>query len=231
VPAFVFLKRDHTGVTNNEAANTLAIVDRVEGANAAHLTRLVEQYSQQAQLTDGLQVVQQAPSAAKETLQQRLQRLTTMAPVVLFMKGTPLEPKCGFSRQIVDLLAKQRVAYTAFDILTDEEVRQGLKEYADWPTYPQLWIGGELAGGLDIAKELAESGELKKLLPAAPADEQMAPLNERLNRLINQSKLVIFIKGTIHIYVGIVKHLFPLLFTKERRKSRAVVSPDNYWIC
>jgi Grx4 family monothiol glutaredoxin len=66
------------------------------------------------------------------------------------MKGTPSSPQCGFSRQLVALLRENGVRYGFFNILADDEVRQGLKEFADWPTFPQLWVDGELVGGLDI---------------------------------------------------------------------------------
>lgn len=69
---------------------------------------------------------------------------------MLFMKGTPSAPQCGFSRQLVALLREKSVKYGFFNILADDEVRQGLKEFADWPTFPQLWMDGELVGGLDI---------------------------------------------------------------------------------
>ena len=87
---------------------------------------------------------------AKEELHERLTQLVKAAPVMLFMKGTPSGPQCGFSRQLVSLLRQNEVKYGFFNILADDEVRQGLKEYADWPTFPQLWVGGELVGGLDI---------------------------------------------------------------------------------
>jgi len=93
------------------------------------------------------------PEKKKQELFKRLADLVKAAPVMLFMKGTPSEPKCGFSRQIVNILREHSVKYGFFNILADEEVRQGLKEFADWPTYPQLWINGELVGGLDIVKE------------------------------------------------------------------------------
>ncbi|KAK3337359.1 thioredoxin-like protein [Cercophora scortea] len=89
----------------------------------------------------------------KEELFKRLGDLVKAAPVMLFMKGTPSEPKCGFSRQLVAILRENAVKYGFFNILADDEVRQGLKEFADWPTYPQLWVDGELVGGLDIVKE------------------------------------------------------------------------------
>ena len=85
-----------------------------------------------------------------EELNKRLEELTKAAPVMLFMKGTPSTPQCGFSRKLVGTLRENGVRYGFFNILADEEVRQGLKEWADWPTFPQLWIDGELVGGLDI---------------------------------------------------------------------------------
>ncbi|PKS10559.1 hypothetical protein jhhlp_002313 [Lomentospora prolificans] len=93
------------------------------------------------------------PEKTKEELFKRLSDLVKAAPVMLFMKGTPSEPRCGFSRQIVGILRENSVKYGFFNILADDEVRQGLKEFADWPTFPQLWINGELVGGLDIVKE------------------------------------------------------------------------------
>lgn len=90
------------------------------------------------------------PEASKEELFARLEGLVKAAPVMLFMKGTPSAPQCGFSRQTVSLLREKGVRYGFFNILADDEVRQGLKEYAEWPTFPQLWVGGELVGGLDI---------------------------------------------------------------------------------
>lgn len=86
----------------------------------------------------------------KEDLHKRLADLVKAAPVMLFMKGTPSSPQCGFSRQLVALLRENGVRYGFFNILADDEVRQGLKEFADWPTFPQLWVDGELVGGLDI---------------------------------------------------------------------------------
>ncbi|KAI0010988.1 thioredoxin-like protein [Xylariaceae sp. FL0662B] len=97
------------------------------------------------------------PAKAKEELFKRLGELVKAAPVMLFMKGTPSAPQCGFSRQLVGLLRERSVKYGFFNILADDEVRQGLKEFAEWPTYPQLWVDGELVGGLDIVKEELEN--------------------------------------------------------------------------
>lgn len=93
-------------------------------------------------------------AAAKEELFKRLGELVKAAPVMLFMKGTPSAPQCGFSRQTVSILREKGIRYGFFNILADDEVRQGLKEFADWPTFPQLWVGGELVGGLDIVSLL-----------------------------------------------------------------------------
>jgi Grx4 family monothiol glutaredoxin len=90
------------------------------------------------------------PEKQKEELFKRLGDLVKAAPVMLFMKGTPSDPQCGFSRQLVGILRENSVKYGFFNILADDEVRQGLKEFAEWPTYPQLWVDGELVGGLDI---------------------------------------------------------------------------------
>lgn len=86
------------------------------------------------------------------------------APVMLFMKGSPAAPRCGFSRQITEILSENNVPYASFDILTNESVREALKKYSDWPTYPQLYVSGELIGGLDILKEIASSGNLASQL-------------------------------------------------------------------
>lgn len=78
---------------------------------------------------------------------------------MLFMKGDASQPRCGFSSQIIQILNDQAIAYSTFDILSDEEVRQGLKTFSDWPTFPQLYVKGELVGGLDIVKEMIAAGE------------------------------------------------------------------------
>ncbi|KAE9461873.1 hypothetical protein C3L33_06235, partial [Rhododendron williamsianum] len=100
----------------------------------------------------------------KETLEDRLKRLTTDSPVMLFMKGTPDAPRCGFSSKVVEALRNEGVDFGSFDILSDEEVRQGLKAFSNWPTFPQLYYKGELIGGCDIVMELRNNGELKSTL-------------------------------------------------------------------
>ena len=84
--------------------------------------------------------------------------------VVLFMKGTPLFPQCGFSSRAVAILEHLGVEYASVDVLQDQGVRQGIKDYSDWPTIPQLYVKGEFVGGSDIMMEMYESGELSQLL-------------------------------------------------------------------
>ena len=89
----------------------------------------------------------------------------TSNPVVLYMKGSPAMPRCGFSSNAAQILRACGVKdFFAVDVLADEAIRQGIKEYASWPTIPQLYIKGEFVGGSDIMREMYESGELKKLL-------------------------------------------------------------------
>jgi len=103
-------------------------------------------------------------AADMRALEQRLAALINTAPVMLFMKGNPDQPRCGFSRQIVEILQTNQIPFSTFDILSDEEVRTGLKTYSDWPTYPQLYVSGTLTGGLDIVKEMVAQGDLKSQL-------------------------------------------------------------------
>lgn len=89
--------------------------------------------------------------------------------IVLYMKGTPDAPMCGFSAQAVKLLGAVGAKYSSFDVLADEDVRQGVKAYSNWPTFPQLYINGELVGGCDIMTELYRKGELQQLVAKAQA--------------------------------------------------------------
>lgn len=92
---------------------------------------------------------------AEAAFNESLRALVHSAPVLLFMKGTPQDPKCGFSKKTVKLLRDHQIAFSSFDILSDDQVRQGLKKFSNWPTYPQLYVKGKLVGGLDILNEMA----------------------------------------------------------------------------
>mgnify|MGYP000682835842 CR=1 FL=1 len=84
--------------------------------------------------------------------------------IVLFMKGTPVFPQCGFSAATVGILNHLGVKFSSINVLEDDDIRQGIKEYADWPTIPQLYVKGEFVGGCDIVREMYESGELTDLI-------------------------------------------------------------------
>ncbi|NXW68763.1 GLRX3 protein, partial [Hirundo rustica] len=150
------------------------------------------------ELVGGLDIVKELEASGEldticpkaQKLEDRLKSLINKAPVMLFMKGNKQMAKCGFSKQILEIMNNTGVDYETFDILEDEEVRgaprplrvhfpelpflinsqlifqvrQGLKSFSNWPTYPQLYVKGELVGGLDIVKELKESGELLPVL-------------------------------------------------------------------
>jgi monothiol glutaredoxin len=94
----------------------------------------------------------------------RIAEIVTGNDVVLFMKGTPLFPQCGFSSRAIAILDHLGVKYETVDVLQDMEVRQGIKAYSDWPTIPQLYVKGEFVGGSDIMREMYEAGELQQLL-------------------------------------------------------------------
>ena len=95
---------------------------------------------------------------------QRIAEIVGQNDVVLFMKGTPLFPQCGFSSRAVAVLDHLGVPYETVDVLQDPEIRQGIKDYSDWPTVPQLYVKGQFVGGSDIMMEMFESGELKELV-------------------------------------------------------------------
>ncbi|KAM6951689.1 glutaredoxin 3 [Aplochiton taeniatus] len=171
VPTFLFFKAGEK-------------VERLDGAHAPELTKKVQKLSESAGGQGGPK-----GGAPEEDLNERLKRLINSAPCMLFMKGSPQEPRCGFSRQIVQLLKDHSIKFSSFDILSDEEVRQGLKLFSNWPTFPQFYTNGELLGGLDILKELAESGELQNTCP------KTVTLEHRLKLVINQSPVMLFMKG------------------------------------
>ena len=97
------------------------------------------------------------------TVQDRIRQQVTEAPVVLFMKGTPVFPQCGFSAAVVQILSHMGIKFKGVDVLADPSVRQGIKEFSNWPTIPQLYVGGEFIGGCDIVREMFETGELKQV--------------------------------------------------------------------
>ncbi|XP_018312694.1 glutaredoxin-3 isoform X2 [Mycetomoellerius zeteki] len=134
------------------------VISRVDGVNVSALTEKIKHHlNKDAPLLD--------TTKAKESFEDRLKKLVNQAPCMLFMKGNPANPRCGFSRTIVSILDTYKTDYKSFDILQDNDVREGLKKFSNWPTYPQLYLNGDLIGGLDIVKEMNELGELESMLP------------------------------------------------------------------
>jgi len=143
VPTVIFFQNDKA-------------IHRIDGINIADMTETVKKLAG---------ILSESPAAAPtENLEDRLKALINKAKVMVFMKGDKNAPRCGFSKQLVGILNETGVAYETFDILTDEQVRQGLKTFSDWPTYPQVYVNGELQGGLDIIKEMLAGGELLNVL-------------------------------------------------------------------
>lgn len=98
------------------------------------------------------------------TVHERIDKIVTDNKVVLFMKGTPSFPQCGFSARAVAILQELDVPFASVDVLEDHEIRQGIKEYGNWPTIPQLYINKQLIGGSDIMMEMYQEGELQELI-------------------------------------------------------------------
>lgn len=103
----------------------------------------------------------------------RIGEIVSKDDVVLFMKGTPLFPQCGFSSRAIAILEHLGVAYETVDVLQDQAIRQGIKAFSDWPTIPQLYVKGEFLGGSDIMMEMYEAGELRQVM----TDQGVAPAN------------------------------------------------------
>ncbi|KAK0183072.1 hypothetical protein PV327_001144 [Microctonus hyperodae] len=149
------LKYGVTAVPTVVLMRDSVVLDRVDGVNPGILVEKIKQYISPKNSTS----IETTKSEAN--LEDRLKQLINQAPCMLFMKGDRETPRCGFSRTIVAILDSLNADYQTFDILQDNTVREGLKKFSNWPTYPQLYVDGELLGGLDIVKEMNESGELE----------------------------------------------------------------------
>lgn len=180
--------------------NNGKIVDTLEGAEPAVLTTKTTSLLSSSTTNGTVPPPRTTNTNGKptQTLQDRLKALLGQHPIMLFMKGSKDSPKCGFSSRVVQVLDKVGADYGSFDILSNEEVRQGLKEYSQWPTYPQLYLNGELLGGHDIIVELEETGELKSELVNAGAlkNHSKSDMTIRLETLLHSEPVMLFMKGT-----------------------------------
>lgn len=98
-----------------------------------------------------------------ESTKNKIEEMIKSKKVFLFMKGNPMFPQCGFSARVVEVLQGMKADFGSFDVLSDESIREGIKEFSDWPTIPQLYVNGKFVGGCDIIEQMADSGELKKM--------------------------------------------------------------------
>ncbi|KAG0015360.1 Glutaredoxin 3 [Podila clonocystis] len=203
VPSFVIVKEGN-------------VVDRVEGANAPELSKAIAKYSKSSS-TSALNGAAPTtspsvapPTMSPEEMNARLKELTSSSAVMAFIKGTPTAPRCQFSRQLLEILTAQNIRFSSFNILADDEVRQAMKAFSDWPTFPQVYVKGEFVGGLDVVKELVATGEFQALVPAEK------DLKTRMDELINKAPLMIFIKGSPETpRCGFSKKLVALLADQE----------------
>ncbi|CAN0135261.1 unnamed protein product [Heterosigma akashiwo] len=165
------------------ALNGTTEIGRVEGVDAPGINRCLECHRP-------FLIYEDAP--LEPSVVARLKSLVNSAPVILFMKGTTEEPKCKFSRKVLEILKGQGISFATFNILQDEEVRQTLKKYSDWPTYPQLYVNGDLVGGVDIIEQLANDGALQETCTVA---RRGPSLEERLGQLVRTAPVMLFMKG------------------------------------
>ena len=183
--------------------STGTVVDRVDSADdIPRLTQAVSALSSRGAPETSAELASAPAVSQADALNARLESLINAYQVMLFMKGTVESPNCGFSRQAVKLLSDAKVSFGTFDILSDDTVRQGLKTFSDWPTYPQLYVNGDLIGGLDIMNEMAEEGDLSEQLGVPKSDvavlsegEEKSSLDDRMKKLINRNRVMLFMKG------------------------------------
>lgn len=143
-----------------------ALLARIEGGDAAQLKEAITKHLESNPSSTNSHPPSPPSSETEEQLEARMRDIMHQSAVVLFMKGEPNAPRCGFSRSAVALLREKDVTFTHFDILSDENVRQGLKKLNDWPTFPQFIVQGEFVGGLDVVKEMKDSGEFEAVFSA-----------------------------------------------------------------
>ncbi|KAF8573938.1 glutaredoxin [Ramaria rubella] len=159
VPSFIIL-RGHTLLARIAGADAAALT------SALHATSVLRAQSHTDRAPDAPTDEPMEEEETPEQLNERMRGLMNKSKVVLFMKGSPDAPRCGFSRQTVAILREQEVEFEHYDILSDEGVRQGLKVLNNWPTFPQIIVNGEFVGGLDVLKESVETGEFKEIVAA-----------------------------------------------------------------
>jgi Grx4 family monothiol glutaredoxin len=181
------------------------LIDRVDGFNQSDLLKKIKIHIKKIATTPS--TIIESKSDNDLNVENKIKGLLQSSHIILFMKGTPTDPQCGFSRQACHLLDEHKIKYDYFDILSDSNLREQLKKYSNWNTYPQLYVNGELIGGLDIMKQMIENGEFELIFKQKEKD-----MNKYLESLINRAPLMLFIKGTPESpKCGFTKELIALL--------------------
>lgn len=214
VPTFVLLQQNHILYEIMEGTENVSLITQ----SVRRLIDITNNNNNETTVTAGLNQVETTSTASNNgminmkdnnnnpdiILKLRIEQLIKSSYVMLFIKGTPEQPKCGFSRQVITILQEDNIPFHSFDILQDEAVRQGLKEYSNWPTYPQIYVNSELIGGLDILKELKDDDNLKEqwnipdniMMDTTEAvTNKTNNIEQRCNELIRQDYVMLFMKG------------------------------------
>lgn len=220
VPTFIFILNGKK-VDSFEGANPPELVSKLEknlhnaatsllnqAASAASSAKSAEKAASVSGSGAGSNTAKAAeePFVLTDALKDKLHKLIHSARIMVFIKGTPQAVKCKFSKKMVELLAQNNVKYASFDILTDNDVREGLKVYSDWKTFPQLYVDGKLIGGTDIVEEMISDGSFTEAINKAPeapiaaavpaGQASKSDINERLKYLIAKDRVVLFMKGS-----------------------------------
>ncbi|CAF0890042.1 unnamed protein product [Didymodactylos carnosus] len=196
------------------------VIDRVDGFNQSELIKKIKSHLNTRDIVNTTINLQQQTSQSSDDTEQRIKQLLNRSSIILFMKGTPTSPLCGFSRQVCHLLDENNHKFDYFDVLSDGNLRERLKKHSNWPTYPQLYVNGELVGGLDILKEMIKSGEFQAKVRSQKNKELIVNSDRQLEKLINQASIMLFIKGS--------KEQPQCGFTKELLEILSRAKINNY---
>jgi len=196
VPTSVLFQGDKL-ITKIEGASPQKLVELIRTSVTSPSTTTTTTTETKSENTNKRKI-EETKEETKEELNARLKTLVSSAPVLVFIKGTPTAPRCGFSRELLELLNKEGVVYSHFDILSDQTVREGLKDYSNWRTYPQLYVNGELLGGLDVIKEMHQGNEFLSKVPKECKKNEASggSLEDRLKALVRKSNVMLFMKGS-----------------------------------
>ena len=174
------------------------MLDTLEGANVAELAKRVDILGKSKSKASKTTMETTKDEPKNNALHDRLKKLIRASPVMVFMKGQPKSPQCGFSRQLVEIFDQAKIPFGSFDILSDPEVRAELKVLSNWPTYPQVYVRGEFVGGLDIMKDMIDEEPETSLMALLGLEDLLKPdasLHAQLRALTQSATVMVFMKG------------------------------------